>query len=158
MPRNYHFCFSGSTCALGIPVTDIKQRGNFDYNSLLQGSLKVPERMLMREDIFNIAADAVRFRRVGSEVPDVVRAAKAVLVKGVKPSAAAEQFAVQQSRVSEAIAKIRAKWDEICDKQGWVTHTLSLPADIMDLVRQIEANAIKPLLVAKPKRKRVKTT
>lgn len=119
---------------------------------------KGAERMLMREDIFNIAADAARFRRVDNEVPDVVKAARAVLVKGVKPSVAAEQFAVQQSRVSEAIAKIRAKWDEICGKQGWVTHTLSLPPDIMDLVRQIETNAIKPLLAANPRKKRPKAT
>ena len=100
----------------------------------------------MREEIFEIAAAAVRFHETNPRTPRIVQAAKAVMVEGMRPADAAAQFDFPRERISEAVGRIRGKWDEICADHGWVTETFSLTPATIALIRSIENEAIEPLL------------
>jgi hypothetical protein len=101
---------------------------------------------LMREDVFEIAANAVSFHGANERTPRIVQAARAVLVDGMRPADAAAKFGFPRERISEAVGRIRDKWQAICADNGWVTETFSLPPRLADLIRQIESDAIEPLL------------
>lgn len=99
----------------------------------------------MRAEVFEIAASAVSFHGSSEGTPPVVKAARAVMVEGKKTGEAAQEFGLPSERVSEAVGRIRERWDAICADKGWVTESLSLPPDIMELVKQIEKNNMEPL-------------
>lgn len=101
---------------------------------------------LMREEVFEIAANAVSFHGAHEKTPRIVQAARAVLVDGMRPADAADQFDFPRERISEAVGRIRDKWDAICEANGWVTETFSLPPKIAELIREIEGDALAPLL------------
>lgn len=99
----------------------------------------------MREEVFEIAASAVSFHGANQQTPKIVQAARAVLVDGMRPADAAAKFDFPRERVSEAIGRIRDKWQAICAENGWVTETFSLSPRLIELIRQIENEAIDPL-------------
>ena len=99
----------------------------------------------MREEVFEIAASAVSFHGSSEGTPPIVKAARAVMVEGKKTGEAAQEFGLPPERVSEAVGRIREKWNALCAEEGWVTESLSLPPDIMELVKQIEKNNMQPL-------------
>lgn len=99
----------------------------------------------MRPEVFEIAASAVSFHGSNQQTPKIVQAARAVLVDGMRPADAAAKFDFPRERVSEAIGRIRDKWQAICVENGWVTETFSLSPRLIELIRQIENEAIDPL-------------
>ncbi|HEY3699395.1 MAG TPA: TrfB-related DNA-binding protein [Spongiibacteraceae bacterium] len=111
---------------------------------------------LMRAEVFEIAASAVSFHGASRETPRIVLAARAVMVDGMRPADAAAKFEFPRERVSEAVGRIRDKWNEICADNGWVTETVSVPPRIAALIREIEKETIDPLrreLIASRKKK-----
>lgn len=100
----------------------------------------------MREEVFEIAANAVSFHGANEKTPRIVQAARAVLVEGMRPADAADKFDFPRERISEAVGRIRDKWDSICEANGWVTETFSLPPKLAELIREIEGDALAPLL------------
>lgn len=100
----------------------------------------------MREEVFEIAANAVSFHGANEKTPRIVQAARAVMVDGMRPADAADKFDFPRERISEAVGRIRDKWEAICEDNGWVTETFSLPPKLVELIREIEGDAIAPLL------------
>lgn len=101
---------------------------------------------LMREEVFEIAANAVSFHGANERTPRIVQAARAVMVDGMRPADAADKFDFPRERISEAVGRIRDKWGAICEENGWVTDTFSLPPKLIELIREIESDALAPLL------------
>lgn len=101
---------------------------------------------LMRDEVFEIAANAVSFHGANERTPRIVQAARAVMVDGMRPADAADKFDFPRERISEAVGRIRDKWNAICEENGWVTETFSLPPKLVELIREIEGDAIAPLL------------
>jgi hypothetical protein len=99
----------------------------------------------MRAEVFDIAVSALSFHGAGRETPRIVLAARAVLVEGMRPGEAATQFDFPPERVSEAVGRIRDKWAAICNERGLVTETFSLSPILIELIRQIELEALQPL-------------
>ncbi len=99
----------------------------------------------MRAEVFEIAASAVSFHGSNQQTPKIVQAARAVLVDGMRPSDAADKFGFPRERISEAVGRIRDRWQAICVENGWVTETFSLSPRLIELLRQIENEAIDPL-------------
>lgn len=100
----------------------------------------------MREEVFEIAANAVSFHGASERTPRIVQAARAVLVDGMRPADAADKFDFPRERISEAVGRIRDKWQVICTENGWITETFSLPPKLAELIREIESDALAPLL------------
>ena len=100
----------------------------------------------MREEVFEIAANAVSFHGANERTPRIVQAARAVLVDGMRPADAADKFDFPRERISEAVGRIRDRWSAICEENGWVTETFSLPPKLAELIREIEGDALAPLL------------
>ena len=100
----------------------------------------------MREEVFEIAANAVSFHGANERTPRIVQAARAVLVDGMRPADAAAKFDFPRERISEAVGRIRDKWSAICEENGWITETFSLPPKLAELIREIEGDALVPLL------------
>ncbi len=101
---------------------------------------------LMRAEVFEIAANAVSFHGANEKTPRIVLAARAVMVDGMRPADAADKFDFPRERISEAVGRIRDKWSAICEENGWVTETFSLPPKLVELIREIERDALTPLL------------
>ena len=99
----------------------------------------------MRKEVFDIASSAISFHSAGSQTPRIVQAARAVLVDGMRTGEAAAKYDFPPERVSEAVGRIRDKWASICDDQGWVTDTFSLSPKVIELIREIELQALEPL-------------
>lgn len=108
----------------------------------------------MRAEVFEIAVGALSFHGARQETPRIVQAARAVLVDGMRPGEAASQFGFPPERVSEAVGRIRDKWAAICAERGLVTETFSLSAPMIELLRQVELDALQPLLAASASRKK----
>jgi hypothetical protein len=110
----------------------------------------------MRAEVFEIAASQVSFHGARVETPRIVQAARAVLVDGKRTGEAAALYDFPPERVSEAVGRIRDKWNAICAERGWVTETFSLTPNIISLLKLIELDAIGPLqeeLTGKRKKK-----
>lgn len=101
---------------------------------------------LMRAEVFEIAANLVSFHGANEKTPRIVQAARAVMVDGMRPADAADKFDFPRERISEAVGRIRDKWSTICEENGWITETFSLPPKLVELIREIEGDAIAPLL------------
>lgn len=99
----------------------------------------------MRAEVFDIAVSALSFHGARLETPRIVQAARAVLVDGVRPGEAAVEYEFPPERVSEAVGRIRDKWAAICAERGLVTETFSLSPILIELLRQIELEALQPL-------------
>ena len=99
----------------------------------------------MRAEVFEIAASAVSFHGANQQTPQIVLAARAVMVDGMRPADAAAKFDFPRERISEAVGRIRDKWNAICEENGWVTETFSLSPRLIELIRQFESEAIEPL-------------
>jgi hypothetical protein len=99
----------------------------------------------MRAEVFDIAVSALSFHGARQETPRIVQAARAVLVEGMRSGEAATQFGILPVRVSEAVGRIRDKWAAICAERGLVTETFSLSPVLIELLRQIELEALQPL-------------
>lgn len=99
----------------------------------------------MRAEVFDIAVSALSFHGAHLETPRIVQAARAVLVNGVRPGEAAVEYEFPPERVSEAVGRIRDKWAAICAERGLVTETFSLSPILIELLRQIELEALQPL-------------
>jgi hypothetical protein len=112
----------------------------------------------MRAEVFEIAVSALSFHGARQETPRIVQAARAVLVDGMRPGEAATQFDFPPVRVSEAVGRIRDKWTAICNERGLVTETFSLSPLLIDLIRQIELEALQPLQVDAAGKRKKKTT
>lgn len=100
----------------------------------------------MRDEVFDIAANSLSFHGANQRTPRIVQAARAVLVDGMRPADAADKFDFPRERISEACGRIRDKWQAICEENGWVTETFSLSPRLIELIREIEGDAIAPLL------------
>lgn len=111
----------------------------------------------MRAEVFDIAVGALSFHHAQQETPRIVQAARAVLVDGMRPGEAALQYELKPERVSEVVGRIRDKWAAICAERGLVTETFSLTAPMIELLRQIEFDALQPLLGEATKSRRKKT-
>lgn len=111
----------------------------------------------MRAEVFEIAVGALSFHGARQETPRIVQAARAVLVEGMRPGEAAARFEFPPERVSEAVGRIRDKWTAICAERGLVTETFSLSAPMIELLRQIELEALQPLRAESTGRRRKAT-
>jgi hypothetical protein len=111
----------------------------------------------MRAEVFDIAVSALSFHGAGQETPRIVQAARAVLVEGIRPGEAATQFDFPPERVSEAVGRMRDKWAAICNERGLVTETFSLSPILIELIRQIELEALQPLQADAAGKRRKKT-
>jgi hypothetical protein len=99
----------------------------------------------MRAEVFEIAASQVSFHGARLETPRIVQAARAVLVEGKRTGEAATLYDFPPERVSEAVGRIRDKWNAICEERGLVTETFSLTPNLVNLLKLIEMDTIAPL-------------
>lgn len=111
----------------------------------IKTSMDSDEAEPMRAEVFEIAVGALNFHGARQETPRIVQAARAVLVDGIRPGEAATRYQFPPERISEAVGRIRDKWAAICAEQGLVTETFSLSAPMIELLRQIELEALQPL-------------
>jgi hypothetical protein len=111
----------------------------------IKTSMDSDEAEPMRAEVFDIAVSALSFHGARLETPRIVQAARAVLVEGMRPGEAATQFDQSPVRLSETVGRIRDKWAAICEERGLVTETFSLSPLLIELLRQIELEALQPL-------------
>ncbi|HSB95411.1 MAG TPA: hypothetical protein VLC91_03130 [Spongiibacteraceae bacterium] len=103
------------------------------------------EAELMKAEVFEITVGQLTFHGARLETPKVVQAARAVLVEGKRPGEAATQYEIAPERVSEAVGRIREKWDAICAERGLITETFSLSPNVISLIKLIEKDTLEPL-------------
>jgi hypothetical protein len=108
-------------------------------------STSLEEAEIMRAEVFEIAASQVSFHGARLETPRIVQAARAVLVDGKRTGEAAAAYDFPPERVSEAVGRIRDKWNAICEERGWITETFSLTPNLISLLKLIEMDSIGPL-------------
>lgn len=103
----------------------------------------------MTPEHFDLTVSAMSFKSLAT-----VRAARAVMVEGVRPGEAVMEYDVPQPQLSRAVSRIEKKWRDICDQQNWVCEPVALPPDVMALVRHIEIKNLEPLREKLDARKR----
>lgn len=84
---------------------------------------------------FHIAA-----RQIGKSnfPPQVEQAARAVLVDGLEPTAAATRFQVLDTDLFSALEDYPARWEKFCKQNGVVCQCYFLPPSIMALCKELE--------------------
>jgi hypothetical protein len=91
----------------------------------------------MLKDQFDIAARATRIQNTY-----LVEAARAVVVGGERVANVAERLGLESPHIYRAIGTIEKKWADICAKREWSYLPIALPARIMKIVLEVQAEEL----------------
>lgn len=106
----------------------------------------------MLKEQFEIAAAETRIR-----TPNLLNAARAVLVDKALVSEVAEQYGLRDtSPIYRAVGTIERKWEQICERRGWSYLPLTLPKRLMRAMLEIQAGELADYLAELDKRKKKK--
>jgi hypothetical protein len=91
----------------------------------------------MLKEQFDIAAAEMRIR-----TPELVEAARLLLVDKESASDLAERFGIETSKIYRAAKRIEEKWEAICEKRGWSFVAIALPKRLMKAMLFVQAEEI----------------
>lgn len=95
----------------------------------------------MSPDHFDLVVQSLSLRS-----DSLQKAARAVLVEGMRPGQAVEKFSVGLTNLSKAVGRIENKWDEICEGQNWEYEPIALPPEEMAIVRALQRKNLDPVM------------
>lgn len=91
----------------------------------------------MLKEQFEIAAAETRIR-----TPELVEAARLLLVDKVSASDLAVRFGMETSKIYRAAKTIEEKWEAICKRRGWSFVAIALPKRLMKVMLSVQAEEI----------------
>lgn len=91
----------------------------------------------MLKEQFETAAAETRIR-----TPELVEAARCLLVNKEDASDLAIRFGVDTSKIYRAAKTIEDKWEEICERRGWSFVAIALPRSLMAVMLRVQAEEI----------------
>jgi hypothetical protein len=104
---------------------------------------------LMLPEQFEVAVNATSIRD-----PKLIAASKAIFVDGTTAIKIAKKHHINVSKLYLAAASIKAKWGEICSKEGWKYASFAIPDELVPIAIEYQRSLLKAYIEKKANHKR----